>query len=71
MGVNAIGGIFFKKFTINSPYLSQYGYIIHKSWLNSSFGITMNVSQNKIAPNMQPAWKVEIQINNTVYTSKR
>ena len=31
----------------------------------------MNVSQNKIAPNMQPAWKVEIQINNTVYTSKR
>ena len=31
----------------------------------------MNVSQNKITPNMQPAWKVEIQINNTVYTSKR
>ena len=31
----------------------------------------MNISQNKIAPNMQPAWKVEIQINNTVYTSKR
>ena len=30
----------------------------------------MNISQNKIAPNMQPAWKVGIQINNTVYTSK-
>ena len=31
----------------------------------------MNISQNKIAPNMQPAWKVGIQINNIVYTSKR
>ena len=49
---------------MNSPYLSQYG---HKSLLiwdhNEIFHITKKL-------HMQHAWKIGIQINNTVYTSK-
>ena len=45
-----IGAINFKTFTINSPYLSQYGHRIHKVDLTDNLGSPWNISQNKVAP---------------------
>ena len=60
MGVNAIGGIFFKKFTINSPYLSQYGYIIH-SFCTRFKKVSKQQQKNlpiKLSPNLSRMVKV-------------
>ena len=61
-----IGAIIFKAFTINSPYLSQYGHRIHKSLLTDNLGSPWNISQNKEAPYAVCMEKYENQMNNTV-----
>ena len=45
-----IGGIIFKTFTINSPYLSQYDHRIQKVDLTDNLGSPWNISQNKVTP---------------------